>query len=101
MKTKKKTKLWYWQERARNEVCTCEKCGSTNNITVDHIIPVMILEPLILDAPKERYEMLYNWEENFQFLCRYCNKQKGHKLDIRNPKTIPLLDEFIKILKTL
>ena len=94
---RKHTKLHEWQKR--RDTAKCEKCGTTENITIDHIIPVVILEPLYLDSPLTKYDFIYNDEENFQFLCQYCNKLKGTRLDVRNPKTIPLLKRLIKDLE--
>jgi len=96
---KKHTKLYEWQIKSRSAVCS--KCGSTENITVDHIIPVSILEPLYLDSPEDKYNLIYNDEDNLQFLCRYCNVSKGNKLDVRNPKTIPLFKRLIDSLENI
>jgi 5-methylcytosine-specific restriction endonuclease McrA len=44
----------------------CAKCGSGENLTVDHIIP------------KSRGGK--NWLKNLQTLCQPCNQQKGQKV---------------------
>ncbi len=44
----------------------CAQCGSTKDLTVDHIIPLSDLHPQL------RYEI-----SNLQVLCRSCNSQKG------------------------
>jgi 5-methylcytosine-specific restriction endonuclease McrA len=92
MKIGKNTKLWQW----RNEKCgigICQKCGKEKDLTVDHIVPQNILESLGLKNE------IYNDEENFELTCFACNKFKGGRLDLANPKTIPLLKKYIELLK--
>jgi 5-methylcytosine-specific restriction endonuclease McrA len=92
MKTNNKTKLWEWQQRAKN-AGHCEECNNFKKaLTVDHIIPVSILDQLGL------FDEKVNWEENFRLVCEYCNRFKGGRLDIRNPKTLVLLNEIIRLL---
>ena len=43
----------------------CALCGSTDELTIDHIIPVAA------EGPES--------EENYQVLCRPCNSSKGTK----------------------
>lgn len=95
VKAKKYTKLFEWQERIKSGGCVCEKCKSRKNLSVDHIVPVSILSDLYLDTEKDQHFLLYNDERNFQVLCKYCNVCKGGRIDIRNPKTIPLLKEIL------
>ena len=49
--------------------CVCNKCGSTNNINVDHILPRKFFPELALDI------------KNLQPLCAKCNKFKGNKIN--------------------
>ena len=86
MKTKKKTKLYEWQQKAKTG--QCERCGSTVNVTVDHIIPVSLLKELGVD--------MYECDGNFQLLCRLCNTFKANRLDHLNPNTIPLLKKYVE-----
>lgn len=44
----------------------CLYCGSTDNLTTDHIIP--------------KSKGGSNRSENFQILCARCNKKKGNRL---------------------
>lgn len=102
MKTKKYTKLFEWQEKVKSGMGKCEKCGLNDKrfLSVDHIIPVSFLVGLYLDTEiGERY-LMYEDEENFQILCKYCNTQKRNFLDVRNPKTIPLLKKIIYFIET-
>jgi 5-methylcytosine-specific restriction endonuclease McrA len=87
---KKATKLHSLQELARAGG-VCEKCREVcPYLTVDHIIPISILEML-----DEKGDAKYEWEDNFQLLCRICNVYKANRLDKRNPKTMKLLLELI------
>jgi 5-methylcytosine-specific restriction endonuclease McrA len=80
------TKLYDWQQRAKKEKMTCSKCGLVSHLTVDHIIPIQVLEML-----DETGVAKFEWEENFQYLCRVCNAFKSCRLDKRNEKTKTLL----------
>jgi hypothetical protein len=91
MKKQKSTKLYEWQQQCANGSEVCAKCGSSKFLTVDHIVPVFILEQFGLD----RFEVLYNLNINFQILCRYCNQEKPARLDPRNPKTYEVLEYLI------
>jgi len=68
----------------------CEKCGITNNLTYDHIIPKTILIDFNID-PARTF-----WKENSQTLCRRCNQWKGAKIDTTNPKTKKLFNNLFK-----
>ena len=46
----------------------CKKCGSTENLEIDHIIP-------IFKGGKSTYS-------NLQTLCHKCNTEKGSKIEI-------------------
>ena len=90
LKKKKNTKLFEWQERNRLGKEKC-KCGETRDLTVDHIVPVFILEQFCLD----KLDIMYEMEENFEILCRYCNKTKACRIDVRNPKTYQVLAKVL------
>lgn len=45
----------------------CQHCGTTEDLTLDHIIPYSLGGP--------------DTEENLQVLCRMCNIRKGTKTD--------------------
>ncbi len=87
----KHTKLWEWQQWEKSANAECAKCGRKDHLTVDHIIPIAILE--LLCVPREERD---EDEENFQWLCRWCNKLKGFSLDHLNPKTVPLLKKYVE-----
>lgn len=89
MKTKKKSALWLWQRDLDKGFCPCGKPAST----VDHIIPIYLLKIFL------RKEAVWDWEENFQFLCKTCNQIKAAQLDYRHPKTIILLKTCMEDLE--
>lgn len=94
MKYKKATRLGEWQKKCSTSEVRC-KCGESRNITVDHVVPVHILECLGLD----KTEIIYNMEENFEFLCRYCNQMKSGRIDPKNPKTYLVLEKVLNEAK--
>lgn len=93
MKIKHRSKLFAWQENGR-EGGVCQRCTHhVATLTVDHIIPVSILLPIDRTG-----ELVYEDEENFEFLCRACNGFKGNNLDIFNPKTKTLLLKYANLI---
>ena len=92
MKAKKKSPLWELQNRPNKEG-KCEKCGAFVILTVDHIFPADLL---VRWGIKEQ-----GWEdgENLQLICHKCQVLKGSNFDFHNPKTIPLIEKYIKIIK--
>jgi len=46
----------------------CGRCQSTENLEIDHIIPL---------SKGGRHD-----EDNFQVLCRTCNRKKSNKFDV-------------------
>lgn len=95
MKRKSKTRLAEWQDRAKSGKEKCAKCGEMRHLNVDHIVPCHILEQFGLD----KIETLYNMEENFEILCRYCNQMKAARIDVKNPKTYQVLEKIINQTK--
>jgi 5-methylcytosine-specific restriction endonuclease McrA len=89
MKTNRDTKLFDWQKRNKGREAICPKCLRVKEVTVDHIIPVHLLEQLGLEDETK------NDEDNFELTCYTCNKFKGARIDLSNPKTVPLLKKYI------
>jgi hypothetical protein len=58
---------------------TCRRCGSAENLEVDHIVPL---------ARRGTSE-----DENLQALCGPCNRQKGAKHSLGNGKAQPRHDQ--------
>lgn len=46
----------------------CRRCGATDHLSIDHVIPVALGGP---ERP-----------ENYQVLCRACNSSKGARVDV-------------------
>ncbi len=81
--------LWNMQQEAKTKDLPCARCARIGFMTVDHIIPVALIEELGLREPK------YNDPENLQYLCRACNVLKRNHFDFNNPKTFPNLRRYI------
>ena len=93
MKGNRKTKLYEWQQKG-SLGGVCEKCKLERKVlTVDHIIPVEILNTLDITG-----EAVYEDEQNFQLVCFPCNQFKRNRIDITNPKTKILLQKYINLL---
>tara|TARA_R110000868_G_C10692254_1_gene748448 strand:+ start:126 stop:431 length:306 start_codon:yes stop_codon:yes gene_type:complete len=73
----------------------CSKCDRHLFLTVDHIIPVHILENLGLFT--EQYDDV----ENFELICQYCNRRKGNKLDLLDERVFPLLEKYVEKSKKI
>lgn len=89
MKAKPTTLLNRLQKEYRGKEGVCPKCGKLKEITVDHIIPAHFLESIGL------YDEAVNDGDNFELMCYWCNKYKGGRIDLANPKTVPLLKKYI------
>lgn len=85
------TKLGDWQNKARvGGICpSCLK--EYAGLTVDHVIPVVLLQQIGL------IDLAYSDDENLELMCKGCNGMKGGRLDVRNPKTLPLLKKYVLI----
>ena len=90
MKGRPGTKLYEWQ---LNPNGTCVKCGYEGRMTVDHIIPVTIIE--VIDRTGRA---VVNDEDNFQYLYGACNAMKSNRIDIQNPKTKELLLKYVNAI---
>lgn len=69
----------------------CAKCGSKQNLTLDHIVPQDVLNMMGF-APTEGHP------ENWQVLCRACNHLKGRRLDFSLHKTKLLIVKYLNRL---
>jgi hypothetical protein len=70
----------------------CAHCGTKDDLTLDHILPVQLMYILNVKIPESR---------NFQVLCERCNKKKGNHLQTNHPETAKLLNEAIATWNTL
>ena len=78
-----------WLDEQKKSGRKCDRCGTEKDLTVDHIIPESLLVQLGLE-PRVSYV-----PQNYGVLCRRCNLFKANRLDYANPKTKPLLKEFV------
>ena len=77
----------------------CTSCGSKDNLTVDHIIPVAVLKLFGI-----RRLATYDYEKhkkNLTLLCHTCNQAKGNKVDLSDKKIRRILLWYIKNHDTL
>lgn len=98
MRPKRKSHLWQWQEKCKSGTEKCAKCGSTERLTVDHLVPAFLLKEFMV---MEEYDIAYDFEENFEIVCFYCNRMKGARIDPRNPKVFQILEEVIRRAKEI
>jgi hypothetical protein len=71
-------------EFLQNKNLICCKCGSSENIQVDHILPI------------RRYWKYRLCKNNFQLLCGLCNKKKGNIVEKFNGEFIELLNKELR-----
>ena len=67
----------------------CEKCGMTEQLTFDHIVPKMFLHSFGLT----KEQMFEDWL--LKILCRPCNVAKKSALDFTDPRTKQI---FLRLL---
>ena len=70
--------VWDWQYKCRNAVMktfahTCVECGATENLELDHMLPVK-------SYPEKAFDI-----ENLQVLCKDCHKGKSAKEYVKSP----------------
>lgn len=68
-----------------DKIKVCERCGSKENLTLDHIVPKQILSQFGLNEEDTLHEFY------LQLYCRRCNTFKGMQLDTANPRTKKIL----------
>lgn len=99
IKRKQKHTAWYgWQCAISSGSEKCVRCGSHDNLTVDHIVPKSIMVNLLLGIKTEN-EIQFDDDGNFQFLCERCNKIKSDWLELKNPRTYEILENAIRKAK--
>jgi len=54
----------------------CVECGTTENLTVDHIFPLDELRKMTWVNKEQRNDI-----KNLQAMCKECNIKKGNKVD--------------------
>lgn len=88
----KKSPLWELQNRPEKKG-NCDKCGEFAELSVEHIFPASLL---MMWGLKEQ-----TWldGENLELLCKKCQILKLNRFDFHHPKTIPLIEKYIEMLK--
>lgn len=71
----------------------CAKCKANSNLSIDHIVPLWLLDQLGVDVRREFDE------KNLQLLCKPCNTFKSNRLDFANPRTLDILFKYLARLK--
>ena len=88
-KAQKGTKLNDWQKLGKQGGICASCTGMQTYLTVEHIIPVHLLQQMGL------IDLIYEDEENFELWCRGCNGIKGSRIDPLNPKSGPLMLKYV------
>ena len=91
MKAKKKSPLWELQHRP-DKHGVCVMCKQHRLLTVDHIFPASLLMTWGLQEYTDE-------GENLQLICDACQILKKARFDFHNPRTIPLIERYLRILK--
>lgn len=86
-----------WKAALRQKLISkighCQKCGLVSRkLTLDHIVPADFLRSMGINPNYHRDE------RNFALMCDLCNSKKSHFFDFTNPKTKPLLLEYINLV---
>lgn len=94
-KNKKQSIEWHaiLRGKLRIEKKCCEKCGSNNDLTLDHIVPQSFIRDLGMNPDYD-----YN-TKNFRLLCRKCNSEKGSHFDFSDLRTEVLIKEYLGRVK--
>lgn len=71
----------------------CKNCGSINELTIDHIVPISFLEMMGINR-KYSYSFKKHGH-NLQILCRKCNALKSYRFDWTDERTRPLIDWYL------
>lgn len=77
----------------------CNKQLVIEEISLDHIIPVNLLNMLsgLNISPTGFKKYHKRWWDDLQITCRRCNQLKSNKLDWKNEQTLPLLHHYVML----
>lgn len=78
-------RLWFDEHATQ-----CEKCPRTENLSLDHIIPIRMINEFGIDEEK------MFMPENYRVLCKPCNRFKADRLDFSNKRTKELLLKLLE-----
>lgn len=71
----------------------CAQCGSTERLTIDHIIPKWLYKRIDSLGIKKNFK-----KQNQQILCYSCNNKKGGKPDFHHPVAKELREKLLDLL---
>ena len=60
----------------------CCVCGSKDNLTLDHVIPISILDKMGIDKFSA-----FAYDKNFAIMCKICNGEKRGRIIRELPET--------------
>lgn len=72
----------------------CQKCPSTTDLTLEHIIPYWFLKEWLHYTLKDSYKD----EWNFKILCKLCNREKSGSIDFSNKE---IRENFLRYLEMI
>ncbi len=80
---------------------SCVKCGATENLTKDHVVPQWFTGSVIkyfgFRIKSGSMRRRYGFElTRFETLCQKCNLKKGGKIEYNNPVVRAYLSMFIE-----
>jgi len=88
-----RTQVMVEEHRLRRELPqVCSRCGKTERLTLDHIVPLNIIEQFGVDW---KHEVV---EGNYRIMCKACNNFKANKLDFSDKRTKELLLKLLQIV---
>lgn len=90
--SKKKISRTTFKELIEKRENLCERCGRKEMLTVDHIVPISLLQRMGLTV-EECYQ-----EELLSLLCRPCNQLKSNNLDFSDKRTKVILLKYLENL---
>jgi 5-methylcytosine-specific restriction endonuclease McrA len=81
-----------WSAGKNELMKNCLQCGSTDNLTTDHIIPKWFIK-------NKEFRLFIGLKKglgkkNKQTLCGDCNQKKGGRLDPNHPLTRSILERL-------
>lgn len=64
-----------YRKQIISEDSSCAICESKENLTIDHIIPIQVLNLMGIDK-----FTAFMYDKNFMILCKQCNQEKRSRI---------------------
>ena len=77
----------------------CEICGTTEDLTKDHIVPKWLMKRLPAFGSKLKGGIHGKHNSNIQTLCRPCNSEKGGKIIWESPRTREVMENLMDTIR--